>query len=208
MTDEDQRPSASPNLTDDETSDLKRFVALVLRWNPRINLVSKASLPEIWDRHILDSAQIFDLAPNSAASWIDLGSGGGFPGLVVAILAAHRRPALEMTLVESDQRKAVFLRQVIRELGLRATVRTQRIEQISDLHADVVSARALAALPELLAFAAPLLAKDGTCLFAKGAGRRQEIDEARRAWGFDVVEIPSITDPAAAILKVTGVHHV
>lgn len=208
MTGEAQRPSASFDLTDNETSDLKRFVALVERWNPRINLISKASVPEIWDRHILDSVQVFDLAPATATSWADLGSGGGFPGIVVAILAAHRRPALQVTLVESDQRKAVFLRQAIRELGLRAVVRAQRIEQISDLSADVVSARALAALPELLAFSAPLLSSDGVCLFAKGAGRRVEIEAARQAWNFDVVEAPSLTDQAAAILRITGVHHV
>ena len=208
MMGEAQRPSTSSDLTDSETSDLKRFVALVERWNPRINLISKASVPEIWDRHVLDSVQVFDLAPENATSWVDLGSGGGFPGVVVAVLASHRRPALQVTLVESDQRKAVFLRQAIRELGLRAVVRAQRIEQISDLRADVVSARALAALPELLAFSAPLLSTGGACLFAKGAGRRVEIEAARQAWNFDVVEVPSLTDQAAAILRITGVNHV
>lgn len=201
-------PASSLQLTTQEIADLRRFAEIVLRWNPRINLVSKSSAVDIWDRHILDSAQIFDLAPEGAESWIDLGSGGGFPGIVVAVIAARRRPALAMTLVESDQRKAVFLRQAIRELGLQATVRSQRIEQITDQRADVVSARALAGLPELLALASPLLAEGGTCLFAKGASRQQELYAARQSWSFSVAEVPSITDPGAAILRITEVHHV
>lgn len=208
MTEDTLSPASSLQLTTQEIADLKRFAEIVLRWNPRINLVSKSSAADIWDRHILDSAQIFDLAPESAESWIDLGSGGGFPGIVVAVIAARRRPALAMTLVESDQRKAVFLRQAIRELGLQAVVRSQRIEQIADQRADVVSARALAALPELLALASPLLAEGGTCLFAKGASRQQELDAARQSWSFSVTEVPSITDPGAAILRITEVHHV
>lgn len=208
MTEDTLSPASSLQLTTQEIADLRRFAEIVLRWNPRINLVSKSSAADIWDRHILDSAQIFDLAPESAESWIDLGSGGGFPGMVVAVIAARRRPALAMTLVESDQRKAVFLRQAIRELGLQAVVRSQRIEQIADQRADVVSARALAALPELLALASPLLADGGTCLFAKGASRQQELDAARQSWSFSVAEVPSITDPGAAILRITEVHHV
>lgn len=208
MTEDTLSPASSLQLTAQEIADLRRFAEIVLRWNPRINLVSKSSAADIWDRHILDSAQIFDLAPENAESWVDLGSGGGFPGIVVAVIAAQRRPALAMTLVESDQRKAVFLRQAIRELGLRATVRSQRIEQITDQRADVVSARALAGLPELLALASPLLAEGGTCLFAKGASRQQELDAARQSWSFSVTEVPSITDPGAAILRITEVHHV
>lgn len=195
-------------LSEPETVALKRFAELVTRWNPRINLVSKSTIPDIWGRHILDSTQVFDLAPEPARSWMDLGSGGGFPGIVVAVLSAQRRPDLRITLVESDQRKAVFLREAIRELGLSAVVRAQRIEQITDQTAEVISARALAALPELLALAAPRLAAGGICLFAKGAHRQQEIDDARRDWNFRVTEVPSLTDPAAAILKITDVHHV
>ncbi|GAB1478063.1 16S rRNA (guanine(527)-N(7))-methyltransferase RsmG [Paracoccaceae bacterium] len=208
MTDVSVPPASPLKLTTEEIADLRRFADIVLRWNPRINLVSKSSAAEIWDRHILDSAQIFDLAPQSAESWIDLGSGGGFPGIVVAVIATRRRPALTVALVESDQRKAVFLRQATRELGLKATVLSQRIEKIADLRADVVSARALAALPELLALASPLLADGGTCLFAKGASRQQELDAARQSWSFNVTEVPSITDPGAAILRITEVHHV
>jgi len=120
----------------------------------------------------------------------------------------HRHPLREITLIESDQRKAVFLRQAVRELGLRCTVLCRRIEQISDFRADVVSARALAPLAQLLALAAPLLGTDGTCLFSKGAGRQQEIDEARQAWRFTLVETVSVTDSSAAILKITDMHHV
>lgn len=200
--------AAMVSLSAGETADLKRFAELVLRWNPKINLISKSTVADIWDRHVIDSAQIYQLAPESAQSWADIGSGGGFPGIVVAILAAHRHPERAVTLVESDQRKAVFLRQAVRELGLRCTVLCRRIEQISDFRADVVSARALAPLAQLLALAVPLLGTDGTCLFSKGAGRQQEIDEARRAWRFMLAETVSVTDSGAAILKITDMHHV
>ena len=195
-------------LSDDEIRQLQRFVELVLRWNPKINLISRASAADVWDRHVVDSAQVFLQMPEVCESWIDLGSGGGFPGIIVAILASHRKPGLRVTLVESDQRKAVFLRQAVRELGLTCTVFAKRIEDLSGLTADVVSARALASLDKLLEMSAPLLAAGGGCLFSKGANRAQELVEAGRNWGFTVTEHPSLTEPTAAILKITDLRHV
>ncbi|MEI4471898.1 16S rRNA (guanine(527)-N(7))-methyltransferase RsmG [Frigidibacter sp. MR17.24] len=192
-----------------ETSDrLARYAALVRKWNPAINLVSKATLDTLEDRHIRDSAQVFGLCPDGAHHWADLGAGGGFPGLVVAILAAELKPDLSVTLVESDMRKAAFLATAARDLGLGTVVIPDRIEKVPPLAADVLSARALAALPALLGFAERHLAADGTALFPKGASHQAELEEARRDWSFDLQIRPSITDPAAAVLQLKGIRRV
>jgi 16S rRNA (guanine527-N7)-methyltransferase len=186
--------------------ELEAFVALVKRWNPAINLVSKSAAPHLWERHVIDSAQLFAFCPASAGSWVDIGSGGGFPGLVVAILAKEFLPNLRVTLVESDQRKATFLRQAIQSLGLTVTVMSQRIESIPPLEASVVSARALAPLDELLGLVKPHLCHDGVALFPKGARHATELTEARKIWRFGVTVHPSISDPAAAILEIRNIN--
>ncbi len=173
---------------------LREFEALVRRWNPAINLVSKASLPVLWERHIVDSAQLLDYCPQSAKHWVDLGAGGGFPGIVVAILAQESIADLRVTLVEADSRKATFLRQAVQALGLNVAVLNDRIELLRNLVADVVSARALASLPELLEFAAQYLQKDGVAIFPKGARHSEELALAQRAWNFDVETHPSLSE--------------
>jgi 16S rRNA (guanine527-N7)-methyltransferase len=189
-----------------ETQDtIASFENLVKRWNPAINLVSKASIHEMRDRHTLDSAQLFYLSPRNAGSWVDLGSGGGFPGLVVAILAKQERPDLKVTLVESDQRKATFLRQAIRTLELPATVLAERIEHVPPQSADVLSARALAPLVELLAHAERHLAPEGTAMFPKGARHSEEVAEARKDWEFDLDTHPSESDSQAAVLVIRNI---
>ena len=131
-----------------ETEDrLRAYAALIEKWTPKINLISRSTIPEIWARHILDSVQIVQLAPENWGSWTDLGSGGGLPGCVAAILAPENA---HVTLVESDQRKVAFLRTVQRELDLPMTVLAERIEDADVAPADVVSARALAALTRAL----------------------------------------------------------
>ena len=129
---------------------LEIHLALLTRWNPKINLVSRASLEHVWDRHFADSAQLWRLRPPSARLWLDLGSGAGFPGLVIAAFAADQAPELDVHLVESDQRKAAFLETVVRTAELRATVLAERVETLAAASADVVSARALAPLGTLL----------------------------------------------------------
>ena len=192
-----------------ETLDaLHQYEVLVRRWNPAINLIAKSTVPEIWSRHILDSAQLFTLAPESASQWVDLGSGGGFPGIVVAVLAKELQPQLHVTLVEADTRKATFLREAVRELQLHASVLSQRIEMIAPLQADVLSARALASLPVLLGFATQHLAPLGTCLFPKGEKYTEEVAEARRDWAFDIDARPSLSDGKAAILVIRNIHRV
>jgi 16S rRNA (guanine527-N7)-methyltransferase len=185
-------------------SQLEALVSLVTKWNPSINVVAKSTVNDIWSRHILDSAQLFRLAPESTKSWADLGSGGGFPGLVVAILAADLRKGLKVTLVESDKRKCVFLTEAARTLGLDLTVIAARIEDIPPLCADVVSARALAPLPALCSMAIRHLSPDGICIFPKGVKADVEIDLARNDWQFDLNSIKSATDGGASLLVMKG----
>lgn len=184
------------------------YADLLRTWNPKINLVSRTTIDDLWTRHVEDSAQLLNLAPMDARQWADLGSGGGFPGLVIAILADETRPTLHVTLVESDQRKAVFLRTVIQKTGIDARVVGQRIEAAEPLRADVLSARALAPLTVLLGFAERHLAAGGICLFPKGAGWRGEVDEALEHWRFRCEDIPSATSPEAAILKIGEIQRV
>ena len=134
--------AVAQNVSRETLDRLLTFQSLVRKWNPAINLVSRADLSDLWGRHILDSVQIFDLLPPNASIWCDFGSGGGFPGLVVAILAKEKAPALKTVLIESDKRKSVFLRQVVNDLGLNAKVLSERIDEASPQSADVVSARA------------------------------------------------------------------
>ncbi|NIZ11812.1 16S rRNA (guanine(527)-N(7))-methyltransferase RsmG [Phaeobacter sp. HF9A] len=183
---------------------LQIYVATLEKWNPRINLVSKRSLEDIWTRHILDSVQIYK-AVEPSHSWVDLGSGGGLPGIVVAILAAEASPDTIVTLVESDQRKSAFLRSAARECGIKISVKSERIESIDPLRADVLSARALADLSDLLAYSEQHLASDGTAVFPKGASWKKEVDNARKRWSFDWEGITSVTEPEAVILKIRGV---
>ena len=186
---------------------LRSLEELLIKWNPAINLVSKSTIANVWERHIIDSAQIYALAPHRG-HWVDLGSGGGFPGLVIACMSSEIRSDLRVTLVESDQRKSTFLRMVSTQLALNATVVCQRIEQTQPLSADILSARALAPLPALLAFAQRHLAPGGVCLFPKGASWKQEVEAARKDWHFEVENHKSITDDDGAILAVKAISHV
>lgn len=181
------------------------FSALLHKWNPAINLVSKTTLSDLWNRHIVDSAQLFLCCPPEAKLWLDLGSGGGLPGVVVAVLARELQPELRVALVESDMRKATFLREACRILNLRADVFNTRIESLLDLQADVLSARALASLEALLAFADKLLAPKGVALFPKGAQHESELADARKLWSFDCKLLPSLSDDKAAILEIRNI---
>lgn len=201
--------NALPDGVSRETLDrLEQLETLLSKWNPAINLVAKSTLESTWDRHILDSAQLFNLAPPASLHWVDMGSGGGFPGLVIACLAADLRPNLSITMIEADQRKATFLRQASRDLGLSPTVIVNRIENTPPQNADVLSARALAAFPALLGFSKRHLGAGGLALFPKGATWRDEVAEARKDWHFDITPHPSATDPQGAILAVKAITHV
>lgn len=186
---------------------LSDFAALLRKWNPSINLVAPSTLAQLERRHIGDSRQLAGLADLQTGSWADLGSGGGFPGLVAAIYYADR--PVTFHLVESDQRKATFLRNACRELDLyNITVHTARIESLISLRASIVSARALAPLTTLMSYVDRHLETGGVAWLMKGRNWQAELDQAQKTWQFDVKAHPSLTDPDAAILEVTGINHV
>lgn len=179
---------------------LQRYADLIRKWNPAINLVAAGTLPELYQRHIEDSAQLFDLAHPAGGKWLDLGSGGGLPGIVIAILG--RTFPLSVTLVESDRRKSAFLATVRRELRLdNVTVKAQRIEQLEIGNFDYVSARALASLEDLLPMLFRQLARDGMAWLLKGRSWQQEVEAARHHWSFDIETYQSITDPESVVMK-------
>lgn len=177
------------------------YAQALQQWNPRINLVSRKTLNALWARHFLDSAQLLDHAPNNTRLWADLGSGGGFPGMVVAILAREKRPGLRVHLVEADARKAAFLRHVAALTEAPAQVHIARAEELPPLNAQVVSARALAPLPRLLPLVARHLAPQGRALLLKGRGWRQELEDCQVAGLGSFKVHPSITDPESAVLE-------
>ena len=182
---------------------LEIYARLLAKWTKAINLVSPDSLPDLWRRHILDSAQLLPLLPPAPADrprrLADLGSGAGFPGLVLAILGAG-----EIHLVESDRRKSQFLREVSRETAAGAQVHTARIEELSPLCADCVTARALAPLDRLLDYAARHLAPGGSALFLKGRGAAEELTQAAGRWSMAVERFPSRTDPEGSLLRIAN----
>ena len=181
---------------------LQRLGLLVEKWNKSINLISKKSVPEIWNRHILDSAQIFYANKKSFKKWLDIGSGAGFPGLVVAILAQEKNIGGETVLVESDKRKCVFLSTVKRELNLNLSIINNRIESCDSQQADVISARALADLPSLLDLSFNHLSDDTTLIFSKGKSWKEELVAAEKTWNFSWEAVTSITDAKSVVLKI------
>ena len=201
----DNRNASDLNVSRETFEKLQLLERELRRWQAIKNLVGPATLDQIWDRHIVDSLQLLTLAPE-AQTWIDLGSGAGFPGLVLAIAGAER--GLQVHLVESNSRKCSFLRQVSRLTGARATVHEARLETvIPDFigRADVVSARALASLDLLLAWTEPLLKAGTIGLFPKGRDAEIELTEARKRWTFGLDVLPSLTDSEARILRITSI---
>jgi 16S rRNA (guanine527-N7)-methyltransferase len=179
---------------------LQVFVDLLTKWNAAINLISPGSLADVWGRHVADSAQLLDLAPVRRRRWLDMGAGAGFPGVVVALIAADTDNPVEMTLVESDQRKAAFLATVSRETGVPMIIKAERIDAVAPQNVNVVSARALASLVKLCAFAERHVAKDGTALFLKGGQYEAEVAQARCFWSFALDRRGSRTDPSGSVL--------
>lgn len=177
---------------------------LLVKWQRKINLVSPTTLPNAWERHFLDSAQLFRLLSTKDKSIFDLGSGAGFPGLVLSVMGASR-----ISLIESDQRKSAFLSEVIRQTQSTAKVITQRIESFAPTEkAAIITSRACAPLHVLFGYAYPLLQEQGECLFLKGRGAAQEIEDARREWMFHVEQTPSMTDAEGCILRIRDLRRI
>jgi 16S rRNA (guanine527-N7)-methyltransferase len=183
---------------------LRRYAEILVKWQKSINLVSPDSLNDLWRRHMLDSAQLKAFLPPKARSLIDLGSGAGFPGLVLAILGVA-----DVQLMESDSRKCVFLAEAARAAGLTVgqnpVIHRGRLEEIADLRANVVTARACAPLVQLLAYAEPFLEADSICLFLKGGRVDEELTEAEKTWRMTVERFPSLSDPTGTILRIRQV---
>lgn len=184
---------------------LQAYEKLLRKWQPRINLVGSSTLEMIWRRHFQDSAQLVALAPGNALIWADLGSGAGFPGLVIALLLREREGAL-VHLIESDTRKCAFLRTVAQSLDLPVEIHDQRIDQVAPLRADVVTARALAPLPKLLELGLIHRAEKGLILFLKGQDIDKELTEATKSWIFDEDRLQSRSDPNGVILRIKEAH--
>jgi 16S rRNA (guanine(527)-N(7))-methyltransferase RsmG len=191
---------ADTAITPHDRARLEAFSELLLRWNQKINLISRADEAALWSRHILDSAQLVPLLPHAPGTLIDLGSGAGFPGLVLALLTEWR-----VHLVEADRRKAAFLREAARECGATVTIHAIRAEALRTDPADVVTARALAPLDALLPLAAPLLRPDGICLFPKGRAVADELTAAAARWHMRVECFPSNTDPGATLVRISEI---
>jgi len=184
-------------------SALNAFAALLLRWNRTVNLISRRDEPDLWPRHIADSLQLVPLTAPDTQRGIDLGSGAGFPGLVLSIATG-----IPFDLIEADLRKAAFLREAARTTGAPATVHAVRAEAATMPPAPLVTARALAPLPDLLSLAAPFLASGGTCLFLKGANASSELTAAAAEWHMQVERVPSQTAPDACILRISDIARV
>nr|WP_294547584.1 16S rRNA (guanine(527)-N(7))-methyltransferase RsmG [uncultured Rhodopila sp.] len=178
---------------------LLAFADLLLRWNASLNLIAPRDADVLWERHIADSLQLAPLMPPGVARGIDLGTGGGFPGLVLAIATG-----VPFDLIESDRRKASFLRTAVLETGAPATVHCCRIEDADVAPARLVTARALAPLPRLLPMAARLLTKDGVCLLLKGAKAEDELAASGKDWSMTVERLPSRTSPEGVVLRLAG----
>ncbi len=190
--------SSEPNEVARET--LASFAALLLRWNRTVNLIARKDEAALWDRHIADSLQLAPLMIPRPDRAIDLGSGGGFPGLILAIATG-----VPFDLIEADKRKAAFLREAVRVTGAQVRVHATRIEAARIPPAPLITARALAPLPKLLALAAPLLAPDGICLFLKGGNAQAELTQASAQWHMQVQRVPSRTAPDACNFRIN--HH-
>ena len=193
--------SSEPNDVPRET--LARFAALLLRWNCTINLIAPNDEAALWDRHIADSLQLAPLMVPRPHRAIDLGSGAGFPGLVLAITTG-----VPFDLIEADKRKAAFLREAARVTGAPVRIHATRIEAARVQPAPLITARALAPLPRLVTLAAPLLTSDGVCLFLKGSSAQAELTQTVARWHMQVESVPSRTAPDACILRISHLSRV
>lgn len=179
---------------------LQAYVELLVKWQARINLVAPKTLPEVWTRHVLDSAQLLAHMTGRPGPVLDLGSGAGFPGLVLAILGRD-----DITLVEADRRKAAFLQEAARITGAAVTIAACRIEALRPIRAGIVTARALAPVSELLHYAAPFADESTLYLFLKGERADAELTTARERWNMKVDKAPSLSDTRGVILRLEGV---
>ena len=182
---------------------LELYAQLLVKWQISVGLVGKSTIPDLWRRHMLDSAQLLALAPTNSISWLDIGSGAGFPGMVLSILGAS-----DVHLVESNRRKAEFLNEVKRQTGASVTIHHHRAETLEPWPVDVITARAVAPLIDILTIAHPFMTPATQCLLLKGLHVADELTDAGKYWNISVERITSQSDSRGTIVRLTEVSHV
>ena len=192
----------SLNVSRETLNGFYEYETLLSKWNEKINLVSKNTLVDIWERHFLDSGQIIKHVEVSGKRWVDVGSGAGFPGLVVALLLRDRKIDCDLVLVEKNPKKGFFLNEVIRKLNLSVEVVNDNIDNLEPLNADVLTARAFSELNNLIEIAFRHRKKEGICLFLKGENYRIELDKTLNYWFFDYDIVDSLSSPSGKIIRV------
>lgn len=197
------------NVSRETFQKLQDFVALLQEWNAKMNLVSKNSLEDVWQRHILDSVQLIKYVPSDVRCLVDIGSGAGFPGVVLAILMQEKLPAAKVILVESITKKTVYLKDVCTKLGLNnTTVENSRIENISIKNVDVITARAVAALDVLCSYAFDLATKNTRMLFLKGRSYADEVASAEQKWKFNLQVYPNLYSSDGVVLELSNLRKI
>ena len=192
----------SLNVSRETLNGFYEYETLLSKWNEKINLVSKNTLVDIWERHFLDSGQIIKHVEVSGKRWVDVGSGAGFPGLVVALLLRDRKIDCDLVVVEKNPKKVFFLNEVIRKLNLSVEVVNDNIDNLEPLNADILTARAFSELNNLMEIAFRHRKKEGICLFLKGENYRIELDKTLNYWFFDYDIVDSLSSPSGKIIRV------
>ena len=192
----------SLNVSRETLSGFYEYKTLLYKWNEKINLVSKHTLIDIWERHFLDSGQIIINVEASGKRWVDVGSGAGFPGLVVALLLRDRKVDCDLVLVEKHPKKVFFLKEVIRKLNLSVEVVNDNIYTLEPLNADILTARAFSELNNLMEIAFRHRKKEGICLFLKGENYKIELDKTLNNWFFDYDIVGSLSSSSGNIIRV------
>ena len=192
----------SLNVSRETLNSFYEYETLLSKWNEKINLVSKNTLVDIWERHFLDSGQIIKHVEASGKRWVDVGSGAGFPGLVVALLLRDRKIDCDLVLVEKNPKKGFFLNEVIRKLNLSVEVVNDNIDTLEPLNADILTARAFSELNNLIEIAFHHRKKEGICLFLKGENYRIELDKTLNYWFFDYDIVDSVSSSSGKIIRV------
>ena len=190
------------NVSRETLNSFYEYKTLLSKWNEKINLVSKNTLMDIWERHFLDSGQIIKNVKASGKRWVDVGSGAGFPGLVVALLLRDRKVDCDLVLVEKNPKKVFFLKEVIRKLNLSVEVVNGNIYNLEPMNADILTARAFSELNNLMEIAFRHRKKKGICLFLKGENYRRELDKTLNYWFFDYDVIGSLSSSSGKIIRV------
>lgn len=196
------------NVSRETLERMDHFVELLTKWTAKINLIAKKTRDDVWIRHILDSAQLEKLIPSGAQNIVDIGSGGGLPALVLAIMSQETADHRHFTMIESDLRKSAFLSLVTREMGLNAKVLAERSEKVPPQEADLITSRAFAPLDRMMPQLERHISQTGSALLLKGRGASDEISRAEQNWNFTVEVNPSITDPSASIIRLDQITRV